>query len=350
MIDRTTRITNLPDRIWATISKIDELKGGWIVGARLSPQTLGRLKKSVLITSSGASTRIEGSRLSDEEVERLMSGLTTKKFVDRDEQEVRGYYELLDNVFASAQRLSLSESSIKHFHKELLKYSDKDDRHRGEYKKTENHVEMFDEAGHSLGVVFETTPAYLTPKQMQELVDWTRDALARRELHPLLIIGNFLVEFLAIHPFQDGNGRLSRLLVNLLMLRAGYAYAPYASHEKLVEDRKTDYYLALRRSQQSIKDGRGDITPWLEFLLDVSLAQARQAIELLSRENIDKLLSPKQLIVWQYIASQAEATPKDIAAATGTATPTISQALLVLLRLKKIERLGQGRTTRYRKI
>jgi len=350
MEKRDKRISNLPERIWSLINQIDELKGRWVGGAKLNPQALGRLKRSVLVTSTGASTRIEGVKLSDEDVEKLMRGLAMQKLTDRDKQEVRGYYELLENVFDSWKHIPFTESTIKHLHKELLKYASKDARHRGEYKKTENSVEMFDEAGKSIGVVFEAAPAYLAPKQTQELVEWTRDALACGEIHTLLVIGNFLVEFLAIHPFQDGNGRLSRILTNLLMLKSGYAYAPYASHEKLVEEDKTEYYVALRRSQKSLKSNRADVTPWLEFFLGISLAQARTAIELLSRENIEKILSPKQLAVWRHLETVTEATPGEVAKATGVARPTVSQALDVLLRLKKIERIGQGRTTRYRKV
>ncbi|MBI3573398.1 MAG: Fic family protein [Candidatus Kerfeldbacteria bacterium] len=344
------RITNIPERLWSLINQIDHLQGQWIGGAQLNPQALGRLKRSTLVTSSGASTRIEGAKLSDEDVEKLMRGLSVTRFADRDKQEVRGYYELLENVFNSWKHIPFTESSIKHFHKELLKYGTKDVRHRGEYKKGENRVEIFDARGRSIGVMFETTPAYLTPKQMQELVEWTQMALKEKEHHPLVVIANFIIEFLAIHPFQDGNGRLARILTNLLMLKSGYAYVPYVSHEKLIEDNKADYYLALRESQTTFKTPNENITSWLEFLLNVSLEQARQAIDLLSHENIEKLLSPKQLLIWKYLEQTPEATPAAIAKATGVARPTVSQALDVLLRLKKIERIGQGRTTRYRKV
>jgi Fic family protein len=346
---RTTRIEKISASLWSLISQIDELKGHWVGGASLSAQTLGRLKRSALITSAGASTRIEGAKLSDEDVERLMRGLSMTKFTDRDRQEVQGYYELLENVFHGWKQIPFTENSIKHLHKELLKYVSKDERHRGEYKKTENSVEMFDDTGKSVGVVFETTPAYLTPKQMQELLAWTSEAFAQKELHPLLVLGNFLIEFLAIHPFQDGNGRLSRILTNLLLLKAGYAYVPYVSHESLIEDNKADYYLSLRKSQKTLGTNREDIEAWLKFFLTSLLEQARQAIELLSQENIEKLLSPKQLLVWHFFDSSNEASPLQIAQATSVARPTVSQALEVLLRLKKIDRLGQGRTTRYRK-
>ena len=350
MEKKEKRIAHVSQQIWSLINQIDHLKGQWIGGAKLNPQALGRLKRSVLVTSSAASTRIEGAALSDEDVEKIMRGISVQKFKDRDKQEVQGYFELLSTVFDVWKQVPFNESMIKHSHKELLKYVDKDERHRGEYKRTENNVEMFDESGKSLGVVFKTVPAYLTPKQMQELVEWTAWALDESEYHPLLIIGNFLLTFLAIHPFQDGNGRLSRILTNLLLLKMGYVYVPYVSHEKLVEDSKAKYYVALRKSQLTLRTEREDIEPWLEFFLTVSLEQARQAIELLSHENIEKILSPKQLTVWRYLETVEEATAGDVAKATGVARPTVSQAIDVLLRLKKIERIGQGRTTRYQKV
>jgi len=175
------RLQQIPAEIWLKITKIDELKGQWIAGARLSPQILGRLKRSVLITSTGASTRIEGARLSDEDVEKLMRGIDIQKFSDRDKQEVKGYYELLENVFDSWKSLRLNESTIKHFHKELLKYVKKDETHRGEYKKRENQVQMINTAGESVGVLFDTTPAYLTPKEMQELIEWTQETITEKK-------------------------------------------------------------------------------------------------------------------------------------------------------------------------
>ncbi len=344
------RLKTIPSEIWLKINKVDELKGQWISGAKLDPQVLDRLKRSVLITSTGASTRIEGAKLSDEDIEKMMRGLSTQKFADRDVQEVKGYYELLNNVFDSWKHIKFNENTIKHFHKELLKYADKDKIHRGEYKKQENRVHMVDEAGNSVGVLFDTTPAYLTPKEMQELVEWTTGALENKTIHPLLTIGNFLVEFLNIHPFIDGNGRISRVLTNFLLLKMGYEYMPYISHEKLVENSKSEYYIALRRSQKTIKKKNEDVTPWLNFFLDILLEQSKQAVELLSKENIEKLLSPKQLAVWKYLNTVAEATPAEISKHAKVARPTINQVVDKLLRLKKIERIGSGRTTRYKKI
>ena len=344
------RLQNIPNKIWALITQIDKLQGQWIAGAKLSPQVLGRLKQSVLITSTGASTRIEGAKLSDENIERMMRGISIQKFTNRDEQEAKGYYELLENIFSSWKVLRFNEGAIKHFHKELLKYVEKDKRHKGEYKKKENKVHMVDEAGKSVGVFFDTTPAYLTSKEMQELVEWTQEALKEKKFHSLLIVGNFLVEFLNIHPFEDGNGRLSRVLTNLLLLKEGYEYMPYASHEKLIEDNKPDYYITLRKSQKTIKTRNENITPWIDFFLTIFLKQSEMAVELLSKENIEKLLTKKQLAVWQYLENVDEAAPLEIAKKTKVAHPTVRQALDKLMRLKKVERIGQGRSTNYRKI
>jgi Fic family protein len=344
------RLAHVPAEILAKVAGIDELKGRWLGGLQLNPQALGRLKRSVLVTSTGSSTRIEGARLTDEEVEKVMQGVQTRKLSDRDSQEVKGYYELLHNVFDAWVSIRLSESTIKHFHNQLLKYVEKDQRHRGDYKKIENLVEMFDEKGKSVGIIFAPTKAYLTPKEMQELVDWTKDALEKQKYHPLLIVGNFLVEFLKIHPFQDGNGRLSRILTNLLLLKAGYQYIPYVSHEKLIEDNKNSYYLALRKSQNSFGGKKEDIFPWLHYFLDILLKQSEIATKLIQSEEVEKLLSPRQLQVWSYLQEVIEAGPGEICDKTRITKPTVIQALNRLIKLKKIERIGMGRATRYRKL
>ena len=344
------RLAKLPAQIFLKLAQIDELKGQWTAGANLNPKLLGRLKRSVLITSTGASTRIEGARLTDEDVENLMQGIAIQKFADRDKQEVQGYYELLQTIFDTWKYIRFGENTIKHLHQELLKYVDKDQHHRGKYKTADNKVEMVDSQGRRIGVIFDTTPAYLTPKQMQELVEWTKRGLENKKSHPLIIVGNFLVEFLNIHPFKDGNGRLSRILTNLLLLQAGYLYMPYVSHEKLIEDQKPQYYLALRKSQKTAKLGSADLTPWLEFFLNIILTQSKEAVNLMSGEHIEDILSNKQIAVWQHLQNVDEASPQRIAKSTNIAYATVRQTLSKLLNLKKIERIGLGRSTRYRKI
>lgn len=344
------RINALPQSIYQLIDNIDLQKSKWISGAQLDPQVLGKLKRSVLITSTGASTRIEGSNLSDEDVERLMRGLAMQKFKDRDKQEVQGYFELLNNVFETYKSTPFAESTIKFFHRELLKYTEKDKQHRGEYKTSENKVAMISPTGEPVEILFDTTAPYLTPKEMQELVEWTQMALLEKQIHPLIIIGNFIVEFLHIHPFIDGNGRLSRVLSNLLLLQHGHEYMPYVSQEKLIEDNKPEYYIALRQSQKTFRSKVEDLSPWLTFFLKIMLEQSERAVQLLSREEVYKLLSPQQISIWNFISSKNSAvTPLEIAKATNIPRPSVNQALNKLLRLKWVERIGLGRTTSYKK-
>ena len=343
------RVKNPEPHIVEFLTAIDEARGVFRVGVRMTPQAITNLRKSVLVTSAGASTRIEGSNLSDEEVKKIMQGLKVSKFTDRDSQEVQGYLETLQNVFDSFQTLPLRESTIQSLHKELLKYSTKDDLHRGEYKQKENIVGVLNKEGKVAQIMFETTPAWQTPAEMTELVEWTHEALEKKRFHPLLIIGNFLVEFLKIHPFEDGNGRLSRVLTNMLLLRSGYTFVEYVSHEQLVEKRKDEYYLALREAQKTFKTENDTIVPWLNFFLSVVKEQATKALALVEADH-EEGLSPKQSEVLQFFMTVSEASPAEIAAATGMIIVTVRKSLERLVELGKVKRIGRGRGTRYVKI
>lgn len=344
------RIKNPDPHIVALLAEIDGIRGEFRGGLRMTPQAITNLKRSTLITSAGASTRIEGAKLTDEKVEDVMRGLAVSKFADRDSQEVQGYLETLQNVFDSFQTLPLRESVITSLHNQLLKYSHKDDTHRGGYKKKENTVGVLGPDGKVAKIMFETTPAFLTAKEMQELVEWTEEAMEKNRFHQLLIIANFIVEFLKIHPFEDGNGRLSRVLTNLLLLRSGYTFVQYVSHEQIVERRKDEYYIALRKSQETFKTDHDTISPWLNFFLSVLQEQAKKALSYLQEEKIEDTLSPKQYEVWKYISNVGESGPGDIVKATGIALGTVRQALRSLVELGKIKRIGRGRGTRYVKI
>lgn len=176
------------------------------------------MRQLATIESIGSSTRIEGSNLTDREVEKLLSKLEIKKFDSRDEQEVAGCAETMEMIFHAFDDIHLNENHLKQLHRDLLRYSQKDERHRGEYKKLSNNVVAFDADGKMVGVVFETASPFDTPRRMTELVEWLKEARELRRLHPLLIVAVFTVTFLEIHPFQDGNGRLSRILTTLLLL------------------------------------------------------------------------------------------------------------------------------------
>ena len=343
------RLQQLPSETILLVSQIDELKGRWSAGNNLSPQFLSNLKRTNLITSTGASTRIEGAQMDDEQIERYLDSLKIQKFSERDSQEVRGYYETLEIIFDNYQEINLSENAVKQLHTQLLQYCTKDEWHRGNYKQLDNKVEIRDPGGKVLATVFETTPAYLTAKEMKELLGWHVRAESEGKHHPLLLLANFIVSFLQIHPFTDGNGRLSRLLTNLLLLRHGYEYAPFASHEELVEATKADYYQALRKSQRTFGGEDESIGDWTVYFLNILLMQAQKVADWLQNVDLEQDLSPKQIAVWRYLGSVPEAAPGQIAQATKVNRITVSQALAKLVRLKRVERLGQGRTTRYKK-
>ena len=330
------------------IAEIDEFKGAWQLLGRLAPERLQQLKKVATIESIGSSTRIEGSKLTDREVERLLSNLKTYSFVSRDEQEVAGYAYACDEVFQCFDSINLTENIIKQFHGWLLKFSDKDQRHRGEYKKFPNNVEAFDETGKSLGIVFETTSPFDTPSKMQELVFWTATQLEHKDLHPLLIIGIFIVVFLAIHPFQDGNGRLSRILTTLLLLKAGYSYVPYTALESIIERNKESYYLALRKTQSSLKTDRFDFEPWLTFFLR---ALQKQKVHLEKKATLEKILLrhlPEQSSqIVTILHDHGRLSISDIEKMTSINRNTLKKHLTDLTKEGTIIRLGKGRSTWY---
>ena len=348
MKERFEKRIPLTQEILSKITKIDELKGHWKGGLAISPQILGRLKKSVIITSTGASTRIEGAKMTDEEIERFLKALKSNPPENRDEEEVAGYADLLGRVFDNWQHMKLSESLILSFHEILLHYSKKDELHKGKYKTKENLVVARNSQGEQI-TIFEPTAPWLTKKEMDDALYWATEAFAEKKLHPLLISANFIFEFLAIHPFSDGNGRLSRALTNLLILRVGYEYAPYVSLEEIIEERKDEYYSALRQTQKYHKTEREDISAWLSFFLDVLLLQAGKAKEIMEHDDPTTLLSERQLEVYMLFENDTLAVLDIKAKLPHIPEVTIKQALARLVSLKLIERMGLGRATRYTK-
>lgn len=280
----STSIT-IDAKVLNVIAELDEFKGRWDVLGRLSPDKLTSLRRVATIESVGSSTRIEGARLSDHEVEVLLANLEMRSFRSRDEEEVAGYAEAMNTIFDSWEHILLTENYIKQIHGILLKYSSKDIAHRGEYKKFPNNVEAFDARGKSVGVIFQTATPFDTPHLMAELVNWTASALRERELHPILVIAVFVVHFLAIHPFQDGNGRLSRVLTILLLLQCGYRYVPYGSLERIVEENKDSYYRALRASQRYIRSEKENLDDWIRFFLHTLKKQKDILLQKVEREQ-----------------------------------------------------------------
>jgi Fic family protein len=256
--------TLTPDLV-KLIAEIDEFKGRWQALKPLSPDRLNALRKVATIESIGSSTRIEGAKLTDWQIETLLSNLERTAFLMRDEQEVAGYAEVMDLVFEAHEDLSVTEYHIRQLHQTLLRLSSKDARHRGSYRTLSNNVVAFDADGKEIGVAFETASPVDTPREMEELVASANKAIRQEAHHALLIIAVFVVVFLVIHSFQDGNGRLSRVLTTLLLLRAGYVCLPFASLESVVEANRDLYDKALRRTQTTLKTDAPDWAPWIGF-------------------------------------------------------------------------------------
>jgi Fic family protein len=300
------------------------------------------------IESIGSSTRIEGSKLSDREVERLLSNLQIKSFATRDEQEVAGYAEVMDLVFSSWPEVTLTENHIKQLHRDLLVYSEKDVRHRGSYKTAPNSVVAFDENRVQVGIVFETATPFDTPRLMTELVTWIQEERQTGRLHPLLLIGLWVVVFLEIHPFQDGNGRLSRVLTTLLLLQAGYAYVPYASLESVIEQNKEAYYLALRQTQGTIRTETPNWQPWLLFFLRSLAEQVRRLNQKVERENLVLAVLPElSLKIVEFAREHGRITMANAIRLTGSNRNTLKQHFRALVEQGHLMQHGSGRGAWY---
>ncbi len=343
---KTETIQITPDLL-TLLTEIDEFKGAWRALGSLAPDRLIALRRVATIESIGSSTRIEGSKLTDREVERLLADLEIKKFDSRDEQEVAGYAGVMETVFAAWQHIPINENHIKQLHRDLLRYSEKDERHRGEYKKISNSVAAFDEDGKQIGIVFETAQPFDTPRRMAELVAWLAEARDLR-LHPLLIVAVFTVVFLEIHPFQDGNGRLSRILTTLLLLQADYAYVPYSSLESVIENNKESYYLALRQTQGTIRTDSPNWQPWLTFFMRALQQQMRRLAVKVEREKIVLADLPELAVkILDYARDQGRVTMRDMVRATGASGNTLKEHFRRLVKNKQLVRHGAGRATWY---
>lgn len=341
-------IIQITPEILRLIARIDEFKGAWGVLGTLAPDRLSALRRVATIESIGSSTRIEGSRLTDREVERLLSNLAIKKFESRDEQEIAGYAELMELMFRAWEDMPFNENHISQFHQILLQYSQKDERHRGNYKTGPNSIAAFDENGVQIGILFETATAFDTPRLMAELMHWVKDEREKAVLHPLLIIAIFVVVFLEIHPFQDGNGRLSRVLTTLLLLQAGYAYVPYSSLESVIEASRDAYYLALRQTQGTIRTDTPNWQPWLLFFLRSLAEQVHRLEKKIEREKIVLAALPAlSLQIVEFTREHGRVTMAQAIRLTGASRNTLKQHFRDLIQRKHLEQHGSGRGSWY---
>ena len=330
------------------IAEIDGFKGAWTGLERVRPEQLKALRRVSTIESVGSSNRIEGNKLSDSEVEKILSRIEIKSFKSRDEEEVAGYAELMNTMLDNYSVIPLSENYIKQLHRILLSHVGKDARHRGEYKKLDNPVAAYNPNGKEIGIVFETASPFNTPRFMEELTEWTRKNLDDDFLHPLIVIGVFIVHFLAIHPFQDGNGRLSRVLTTLLLLKKGYTYVPYASIESFIEASKEGYYRALRRTQKNIWSGKVDYEPWLSFFLTALLKQKRhleRKLETMSKD--DTKLGKNARAILELYDNKPEWSIPDIAQTLSLNKNTAAKTVRMLVKDGYLAKQGTTRGAWY---
>ena len=343
-----TDTLHISPEILRLIARIDEFKGAWRALGTLAPDRLTALRRVATIESIGSSTRIEGSKLTDREVEKLLSNLAIQTFETCDEQEVAGYAELMDLVFNSWRDIPFNENHVKQLHQILLRHSEKDARHRGQYKTHSNSVAAFDENGDQIGIVFETANPFDTPRLMAELVAWVNDERDKAQLHPLLIVAIFVVVFLEIHPFQDGNGRLSRVLTTLLLIDSGYAYVPYSSLESVIELNKEAYYLALRQTQGSIRTDAPNWQPWLVFFLRSLAEQVRRLEKKVEREKIVLASLPDlSLQIVEFVREHGRVTIGEVIKLTGVSRNTLKQHFRNLVEHGHLNQQGGGRGVWY---
>ncbi|MDY0225508.1 MAG: Fic family protein [Desulfomicrobium apsheronum] len=345
----TADTLNITHELLGLIAEIDEFKGAWKALGSLAPERLLALRWVATIESIGSSTRIEGSKLSDSAVEKLLANLSIRSFATRDEQEVAGYAETMEQIFQSWEHIPLTENYIRQLHRDVLRHSDKDERHRGNYKTSPNNVAAFDEKGQQIGIVFETAAPFDTPRLMRDLVEWTNHALETKKLHPLLVMGVFAVTFLAIHPFQDGNGRLSRILTTLLLLRCGYSYTPYSSLESVIENSKEGYYLALRQTQTTIRTENPNWQPWILFFLRALHQQMKRLEKKLEKEHLLLAALPElSLRILEHAREHGRVTLKEMVILTGASRNTLKDHFRKLVQNRHLVMQGQGRGVWYR--
>lgn len=335
-------------KILNLISQIDLYKGKWNSIEKQENIYLKELRKIATIESIGSSTRIEGATLTDKEIEELLSNIKITKLKTRDEQEVVGYYDTLEIIYENYNNIRLSENYVKQLHQNLLRYSDKDTRHRGEYKSLSNKV-VANYPGGVQKVIFNTTEVHLVNSEMSDLISWTNNQFKNKEIHPLIITANLVYEFLSIHPFQDGNGRLSRLLTTLILLQEEYLFIQYVSFENLIEKTKKEYYQALMEGQKNRGKKSENISKWILFFLN-KLSVLTQRLD--TKYDVFKskggYLNERQKEIKEYLTENQPLKISDLAKRFNKINiNTIKKDLQYMKKEQVIKSIGKGKGTVY---
>ncbi len=339
---------DLNNGIIKKIGEIEKFQGKWEILKLRDSEFLGELRHIATIESIGSSTRIEGSSLSDNDIKKLIDNLEISKLEKRDEQEVIGYWETLELLLDNADNIELSELCIYQLHGLLLKYSEKDIRQRGRYKTLSNKVVAKYLDG-SQKTIFNTTDPSMVSREMNDIISWTNARLTDKSINPLIIIGCFIYEFLSIHPFHDGNGRLSRLLTTLLLVKEKYFFVQYVSFEHIIEKRKKEYYKALMECQKNRYTTDENLGVWITFFLDCIIKLSTELENKLERIiHNDIYLNERQKKIVNLISKNGRMRMSDISRKIPEASlPTVKKDLQYLVGNNIVTREGRGRATTY---
>ena len=330
----------VPD-IVALLTQIHEFKGEQNLFVEANSDTLTQLVEVAKIQSTEASNKIEGIYTSDERLKKIVLDKTTPR--TRNEQEIAGYRDVLATIHESYEYIPLRPTMILQLHRDLYKFSGMSI--GGNYKNSDNVIAETDSAGNRF-VRFQPVPAWETP----EAIDFAckaYDEAVQSGADPLLVIPMFILDFLCIHPFNDGNGRMSRLLTLLLLYRSGYIVGKYISIEKVIEQSKETYYETLQQSSAGWHENQNDYTPFVRYMLGVIVAAYRDfssRVQVLVTSGMSKPDRIREVIKGTLgKITKAEIMEK----CPDISQITVQRTLIELQKKGEIIKLGGGRYTSY---
>lgn len=335
---------NIDTEILGYIAKIHECKGRQELFVRQKKDKLEKLVEIAKIQSTESSNKIEGIVSTNTRIKQLVQDKTTPR--NRDEKEIMGYRDVLNIVHENYEYIPITPNYILQLHKYLYQYANPD--FGGKFKNVQNYIVASMNDGSSRTLFTPLSPVE-TPNAIQELCDTFNNAINRGEIEPLLLIINFIKDFLCIHPFNDGNGRMSRLLTTLLLYRSGFVVCKYISLEKKIEKTKDTYYDVLEQSSEKWNEGKNDNTPFVKYLLGIILSAYRDFEERLNL--IDDKLSALEMVEKVTGTRLGKFTKSDIQEeCPALARQTIEKALKQLCDSGKLKKQGSGSATFYVRI
>ena len=319
---------------------INEFKGEQRLFIEAHKDELKELFELAKIQSTEASNRIEGIYTVDDRLKNLVQQKTTPR--NRDESEIAGYRDVLNTIHESYDYIPINVNFFLQLHRDLYKYIGSVD--GGVFKTADNIIREIDEEGNEK-IRFRPVPAWETPEALEELCKDYREV--KDDIDPLILMGMFILDFLCIHPFNDGNGRMSRLLTLLLLYKSGFIVGKYISIEKIIEETKETYYEALQDSSINWHDNTNNYKPFVNYMLGVIVAAYREfesRVKLVTNTNISKSERIRETIK----AHIGTITKADILEENpDISDTTVQRTLAELLKHNEIKKIGGGRYTKY---